>query len=99
MIDVAQGRFINCNKHSKLVGEFTFKELCEDNRGSTDYMAVAEYFQTMIIRGVPQLSVERRDYLRRFISLIDSLYYNHLNVIIEAEVELDKLFNITIEEG
>ena len=41
----------------------------------------------------------RRDYLRRFISLIDSLYYNHLNVIIEAEVELDKLFNITIEEG
>lgn len=41
MIDVAQGRFISCDKHSKNVGEFTFKELCEDNRGSTDYMALA----------------------------------------------------------
>ena len=99
MIDVAQGRFISCNKHSKLVGEFTFKELCEDNRGSTDYMALAEYFQTMIIRGVPQLSMSRRDYLRRFISLIDALYYNHLNVIIEAEVDLDHLFDIDIEAG
>lgn len=99
MIDVAQGRFISCNKHSKLVGEFTFKELCEDNRGSTDYMALAEYFQTMIIRGVPQLSMARRDYLRRFISLIDALYYNHLNVIIEAEVDLDDLFDIDVVEG
>jgi predicted ATPase len=43
--------------------------------------------------------MSRRDYLRRFISLIDALYYNHLNVIIEAEVELDELFNIDIEEG
>ena len=53
MIDVAQGRFITCNKHDKLVGEFTFKELCEDNRGSSDYMALAEFYQTLIIRGVP----------------------------------------------
>jgi len=36
----------------------------------------------------------RRDYLRRFISLIDSLYYNHRNVIIEAAVELDQLFDV-----
>jgi cell division protein ZapE len=99
MIDVAQGRYIGCTKHSKLVGEFTFQELCEDNRGSTDYMALAQYFQTVMIRGVPQLSMARRDYLRRFISLIDALYYNHLNVIIEAEVELDKLFDIDVEEG
>ena len=43
-VDVAQGRTIPCNKQSKNVAEFTFKELCEDNRGSTDYMAVAENF-------------------------------------------------------
>ena len=73
---------------AKEVGEFTFKELCQDNRGSTDYMALAEHFKTIIIRGVPQLSMDRRDYLRRFISLIDSLYFQHRNVIIEADVEI-----------
>jgi cell division protein ZapE len=93
-IEVAQGRTIGCSKHSKTVGEFTFKELCMDNRGSTDYMAIAGELQTIIIRGVPQLSLDRRDYLRRFISLIDALYYQHRNVVIEADVPLEKLFNI-----
>ena len=40
------------------------------------------------------LSSERRDWLRRFILLIDALYYNHRNVVIEAEVEIDDLFRI-----
>jgi predicted ATPase len=52
-------------------------------------MAIAENFQTIILRGVPQLSFERRDYMRRFIQLIDALYYNHRNVIIEAHKPLD----------
>ena len=75
MIEVAQGRFIGCDKYSKNVGEFTFKQLCEDNRGSTDYMAIAQELQSVLIRGVPQLSTTRRDHLRRFISLIDALYF------------------------
>ena len=97
-IEVAQGRMIGCDKAAKNVGEFTFAQLCQDNRGSTDYMAIAGHFQTLIIRGVPQLSMARRDYLRRFISLIDSLYYNHRNVIIEADVALEQLFDIELTE-
>jgi predicted ATPase len=61
-------------------------------------MAIASHFQTLIIRGVPQLSMSRRDYLRRFISLIDSLDYNHRNVIIEADVALEQLFDIELTE-
>ena len=55
-------------------------------------MAVAKNFKTIFLRGVPVLSSERRDFLRRFILLIDALYYNHRNVIIEAEVEIDQIF-------
>ena len=36
--------------------------------------------------------MERRDILRRFILLIDQLYYFQRKVIIEAEKELDSLF-------
>ena len=43
--------------------------------------------------------MERRDFLRRFISLIDALYYNHCNVIAEADVKLDDLFAISQEDA
>lgn len=36
--------------------------------------------------------MERRDVLRRFILLIDQLYYFQRKVIIEADKELDEIF-------
>jgi predicted ATPase len=36
--------------------------------------------------------MERRDLMRRFILLIDTLYFSHRNVVIEADVHLDHLF-------
>ena len=41
IVTVAQGRTIPCNKTFKNIAEFTFDELCDDARGSTDYMAIA----------------------------------------------------------
>jgi len=40
------------------------------------------------------LDMTRRDLLRRFILLIDTLYFKHRHVIIEAETSLEELFNI-----
>ena len=53
----------------------TFKELCDEARGSPDYQAIGRNFNTLILRGVPQLNMSRRDTLRRFILLIDTLYF------------------------
>ena len=39
------------------------------------------------------MSLDRRDYMRRFINLIDQLYYLHRNVVIEADVPLETLFD------
>lgn len=66
--------------------------MCEGAKGSTDYMALAQNFNTVIIRGVPQLSLERRDILRRFIWLVDQLYHYQRKVVIEAAADLDNLF-------
>jgi predicted ATPase len=40
------------------------------------------------------MDMSRRDLLRRFILLIDTLYFNHRNVVIEADKSLHELFNI-----
>jgi len=40
------------------------------------------------------MTMKRRDILRRFILLIDTLYFNHRNVVIEAEKSLDEIFQV-----
>ena len=94
VVEVAQGRTIPVEKSAKGVAEFTFKELCEDARGSSDYAAIAKNYNSIILRGVPRQNMTRRDLLRRFILLIDTMYYQHRNVVIEAESSIDELFDI-----
>ena len=43
---------------------------------------------------MPVLDLKRRDRMRRFILLIDIMYYCHKDIYIDAEVPLEKLFNI-----
>ena len=74
-LEVAQGRTLPVNRQAKGVAEMTFKELCDEARGSPDYQAIGRNFNTLILRGVPQLNMSRRDTLRRFILLIDTLYF------------------------
>ena len=40
------------------------------------------------------MNMTRRDLLRRFILLIDTLYFQHRNVVIEAEKDLDQIFQV-----
>lgn len=63
-------------KEAKRVAEFHFKDLCESAKGSPDYMSLSKNFSTIILRNVPKFSLERRDIMRRFILLIDELYYH-----------------------
>lgn len=93
-VEVAQGRHMPVKRQAKGVAELTFTELCDEPRGAPDYQAIGRNFNTVILRGVPQLSMSRRDTLRRFILLIDTLYFQHKNVVIEAEVDLDNLFDM-----
>ena len=78
-------------EHNK-VCEVDFYDMCDKPKGSTDFMALAQQCNTVFIRKVPQLSMERRDILRRFILLIDQLYYFQRKVIIEAEMPLEEIF-------
>ena len=60
--------------HSNIVARFTFDELCTTELGSSDYRAVANHFQIVIIEHIPQLTLKYPDRARRFITLIDELY-------------------------
>jgi len=51
--------------HSNVIARFTFEELCTKELGSSDYNAIANYFQIVIIEDIPQLSLKYPDRARR----------------------------------
>ena len=62
--------------------QIEFMALCDKPVGSTDFMALCKETDILIIRHVPELSLDRRDHLRRFILLVDELYNHKVRVYI-----------------
>ena len=77
------------------VARCSFAALCDSALGASDYIALAEQYHTVFLTDVPQLSLQRRDEARRFITLIDQLYNHRTKLVASAEVPLDALFHGT----
>ena len=68
---------------------------------SADYYAIASSFHTVFIEGLPKLPLTKLNQIRRFITLIDSLYDQQVVVVISSEVEMDDILdsgNVRTEE-
>ena len=74
------------------VARFTFADLCEKPLGASDYLAIAKKFHTVVIENIPQMSFERRNEAKRFITLIDMLYDNHVKLIASAQSQPHELY-------
>jgi cell division protein ZapE len=69
------------------VARFSFSALCGQPLSATDYMALAEKFDALILEEVPILTPEQRNEARRFITLIDILYEARVLLIVSAAAE------------
>merc|ERR1712150_355261 len=75
-----------------IVARFSFEELCRRDVGSSDYQAIADYFQVVLIENIPRLNLKKHDEARRFITLIDELYEHKCALMCSAEFSTEKLF-------
>ncbi|KAI5644087.1 AFG1-like ATPase domain-containing protein [Phthorimaea operculella] len=92
------GRNVKFAKACGRVLDCTFEELCDRPLGASDYLVISKTFHTVFVRDLPQLSiVNQRSQLRRFITLIDTLYDNRVRVVIASDVEPKNL--ITFDES
>ena len=55
--------------------EFPFKPL-----GAVDYLHICKEFDTIILRDIPRMNLDRKTEARRFITLIDTLYDNKVSL-------------------
>lgn len=96
----SQGRRIvvpRSAKHSD-VAFFSFSDLCDKPLGAADYLAVGHAFHTVFVADIPRLTMQERDQVRRFITLIDTLYETHTKLVCTAELDPIPLFYVSEEE-
>ena len=91
-LDVGGGRMLHVPKSLKGVAVFSFKRLCGEARGASDYLSVARAYHTVIVVGIPQLGAELRNETARFVTLIDALYENKVKLIVTAATAPEDLY-------
>jgi len=74
------------------VARFTFADLCEQPLGPSDYLAIAAQFSTVILKDIPQMTEEKKDAARRFVTLIDALYEHRTALVCSAAVAPEQLY-------
>jgi cell division protein ZapE len=70
-LNVPPARRLKIGKMAGQAAIFSFKEICEDNLGPRDYMALAHHFHTVVVLGLPKLTRDSLDIMRRFIWMVD----------------------------
>ena len=91
-IDLGGGRTLHVPKSLKGVGVFSFRRLCGENRGASDYLALAHAFHTVIVVGIPAMSPDNRNEAIRFTKLIDALYENNVKLFATAAAAPENLY-------
>lgn len=73
---------------------FDFATLCGGARCQNDYLELATRFKTVILSGIPRMSVAMSSEVRRFTWLIDVFYDHKVKLIMSAEVPPDELYTV-----
>ncbi|MGD8357842.1 MAG: cell division protein ZapE, partial [Lysobacterales bacterium] len=72
---------------------FDFSELCEQPRGSVDYIEIARAFNTVLVSGVRKLGEKDADAARRFITLVDEFYDRNVKLLMTTEAPPNELYD------
>lgn len=86
------GRRVELGSHSEGNARLSFWDLCGQALGPGDYLALADAVDVLMIDEIPQLSSERFNEAKRFVTAIDAFYEARIRVISSAQADPEKLF-------
>jgi protein AFG1 len=80
---------------SKGVARFSFEDLCTKALGAADYLVVGKHYHTVFVDSIPKLSINELNWLRRFITFIDTMYESHVKVLLQTNAtSIDNIFTL-----
>jgi cell division protein ZapE len=71
---------------------FDFKTLCGGPRSQNDYLELARSYHTILLSGIPKMSVSMSSEARRFTWLVDIFYDHKVKLIATADCQPDSLY-------
>jgi len=86
------GRKLHFSKTCGKVLDTSFDALCMKPLGAVDYLELASEFDTLILRNIPAMDLERKAEARRFTYLIDTMYDARMRLVCSAQAPPDGLF-------
>ena len=86
-----EGRNLTARRLGPGIAWFDYAELCEQPRGTADYIELARRYHTVLVSDVAQFRPDQADGVRRFTWLIDEFYDRQVKLIVAAEVAAERL--------
>ena len=90
-----KGRTLKIAQAAGGAARVSFKTLCLEPRSAADYLAIARNYHTVFLEDIPVMEREDHNAAKRFILLIDTLYDNHIRIVVSAQAKPDKLYTAT----
>lgn len=75
------------------VARFPFAALCDAPLGAVDFLALARHYGTVLVDGIRVMRPDERNVVKRFITLVDTLYDEQVKLIASAEAGPDGLYD------
>ena len=90
-IITTKGREFIIENYYSGIARFKFKDLCEKNIGSEDYINIGNICNHVFIEGIPKFKNENSNQQLRFITLIDIFYEKKIKLTLSLDDNLDYL--------
>ena len=88
-INVKERDFIIKNYYEG-IARFNFNEMCDQNLGAEDYLAIIKNCKFIVIDQIPQFNDTNSNQQQRFITLLDVIYDKNIPIAVTAEQNLDE---------
>ena len=84
-----QGRKVKipmaCKTQNKMIAMFSFEDLCQKALGAADYLVIGQQFSTVFVYSIPQMDIPTINWLRRFITFVDTMYELKVTLILQTQ--------------
>ena len=81
------------------IAKFHFNDLCSKALGAADYICVGENFHTVFVDGVPKLTLNDVNVVRRLITFVDCMYEAHVKLILQLETQPKEIFEVDLHNA